>query len=193
VKEHAAAPARPTTPYVFVCYAHDERAAVVEQIAWLEGQGFTVWYDEAIEAGSRWSDDLARAVEGCAAFLYFLSPRSTSSRYCLDEVHFALECGRPIVPVEIVPVTLTPGLKLGLGGTHRLFMHRMEPGEFRRKLASGLRDAMTGAGTAHPLESRPAAPRTLPLEPAFAVGWRPVVFGIASALMAYIAMMVAAR
>ncbi len=191
--EHTAAPALPTTPYVFICYAHDERDTVVEQIDWLRSQGFTVWFDEAIEAGSRWSDDLARAVEGCSAFLYVLSPRSVSSRYCLDEVHFALECSRPIVPVEIAPVTLTPGLKLSIGGTHRLFMHKMEPDEFRRKLAKGLKDAMAGGSAAHPLEARPAAPRRLPLEPAFAVGWRPVVFGIASALMAYIAMMIAAR
>jgi len=191
--EHTAAPALPTTPYVFICYAHDERETVVAQIDWLRAQGFTVWFDEAIEAGSRWSDDLARAVEGCSAFLYFLSPRSVSSRYCLDEVHFALECSRPIVPVEIAPVTLTPGLKLSIGGTHRLFMHKMEPDEFRRKLAKGLKDAMAGGSAAHPLEARPAAPRRLPLEPAFAVGWRPVVFGIASALMAYIAMMIAAR
>jgi hypothetical protein len=191
--ELAAAPALPTTPYVFICYAHDERDSVVEQIDWLRSQGLTVWFDEAIEAGSRWSDDLARAVEGCSAFLYFLSPRSVSSRYCLDEVHFALECSRPIVPVEIAPVTLTPGLKLSLGGTHRLFMHKMEPDEFRRKLARGLKDAMAGGSAAHPLEVRPSAPRRLPLEPAFAVGWRPVVFGIASALMAYIAMMIAAR
>ena len=42
--------------------------------------------------------------------------------------------GRPIVPVEIAQVTLTPGLQLSLGGQHRLFMHRMEPAEFRRKL-----------------------------------------------------------
>ena len=191
--EHTAAPALPTTPYVFICYAHDERETVVEQIDWLRSQGFTVWFDEAIEAGSRWSDDLARAVEGCSAFLYFLSPRSVSSRYCLDEVHFALECSRPIVPVEIAPVTLTPGLKLSIGGTHRLFMHKMEPDEFRRKLAKGLKDAMAGGTAAHPLETRPALPRRLPLEPAFAVGWRPVVFGIASALMAYIAMMIAVR
>ena len=191
--EHTAAPALPTTPYVFICYAHDERETVVEQIDWLRSQGFTVWFDEAIEAGSRWSDDLARAVEGCSAFLYFLCPRSVSSRYCLDEVHFALECSRPIVPVEIAQVTLTPGLKLSLGGTHRLFMHKMEPGEFRRKLAKGLKDAMAGGSAAHPLEARPAAPRRLPLEPGFAVSWRPVVFGIASALMAYIAMMIAAR
>jgi hypothetical protein len=178
---------------VFVCYAHDERETVVAQIDWLRAQGFTVWFDEAIEAGSRWSDDLARAVEGCSAFLYFLSPRSVSSRYCLDEVHFALECSRPIVPVEMAPVTLTPGLKLSIGGTHRLFMHKMEPEEFRRKLAKGLKDAMSGSNAAHPLETRPVAPQRLPLEPAFAVGWRPVVFGIASALMAYIAMMIAAR
>ena len=191
--EHTAAPALPTTPYVFICYAHDERETVVAQIDWLRGQGFTVWFDEAIEAGSRWSDDLARAVEGCSAFLYFLSPRSVSSRYCLDEVHFALECSRPIVPVEIAQVTLTPGLKLSIGGTHRLFMHKMESEEFRRKLAKGLKDAMAGGSAAHPLETRPAAPRRLPLEPAFAVSWRPVVFGIASALMAYIAMMIAAR
>lgn len=191
--EHTAAPAPPTTPYVFVCYAHDERDSVIEQIDWLRSQGFTVWFDEVIEAGSRWSDDLARAVEGCAVFLYFLSPRSVSSRYCLDEVHFALECGRPIVPVEIAPVTLTPGLKLSIGGTHRLFMHRMKTDEFRRKLARGLKDAMAGAGAAHALEARPVQPRRLPLEPAFAVGWRPVVFGIAAALTAYIAMMIAAR
>ena len=137
MKEHASATVTPTGPYVFVCYAHDEREIVLEQIAWLRSQGFEVWFDEAIEAGSRWSEDLARAVDGCAVFLYFLSPRSTSSRYCLDEVHFALECGRPIVPVEIAPVTLTPGLKLSIGGTHRIFMHRMPAREFRVKLASG--------------------------------------------------------
>jgi hypothetical protein len=193
VTDHAATLAKPTSPYVFVCYAHDERDVVLEVAEWLRGQGFQIWYDEAIEAGSRWSDDLARAVDGCAAFLYFLSPRSVSSRYCLDEVHFALECSRPIVPVEISPVTLTPGLKLSIGGTHRLFMHRMEREEFRRKLVRGLQDAMAGAAAAHPLESRAPEVRRLPLEPMFAVNWRPFVFGIAAALAAFIAMMIAAR
>lgn len=191
--EHTAAPALPTTPYVFVCYAHDERDIVLEQIAWLRSQGIEVWYDEAIEAGSRWSEDLARAVDGCAAFLYFLSPRSVSSRYCLDEVHFALECGRPIVPVELAPVTLTPGLKLSIGGAHRLFMHRMEREDFRRKLASGLHDAMQGRTPTHPIESRAPTPHRLPFEPQAAVSWRPIVFGLFTALLVFVAMMIAAR
>lgn len=191
--EHAAAPELPDRPYVFVCYAHDEREIVLEQIEWLRRQGFTVWYDEAIAAGSRWSEDLARAVDGCAVFLYFLSPRSVSSRYCLDEVHFALECSRPIVPVEIEPVTLTPGLRLGIGGTHRIAMHRMAPGEFRRKLARGLHEVMQGRSTAHPIEHRPQATARLPFEPLALVGWRPLMFGVFAALAAFVAMMVVGR
>jgi hypothetical protein len=191
VKEHASATVTPTGPYVFVCYAHDERDIVLEQIAWLRGQGFQIWFDEAIEVGSRWSEDLARAVDGCAVFLYFLSPRSTSSRYCLDEVHFALECGRPIVPVEIAPVALTPGLKLSIGGTHRIFMHRMPAREFRLKLASGLRAAMHGEQAAHPIESRPRPP--LQAGAASAMNWRPAVLGISTALLVFIAMMVIGR
>ena len=193
--ELAAVPATPTGPYVFVCYAHDERTVVLEQIEWLRGDGFEVWYDEAIAGRAAAGAKTSRsAVDGCAAFLYFLSPRSVSSRYCLDEVHFALECGRPIVPVELTPVTLTPGLKLSLGGTHRLFMHRMDAAEFRRQLARGLRDAMQGRKAAHPIETRPAAePPRLPFEPRAAVSWRPVVFGVFTALLVFVAMMIAAR
>jgi hypothetical protein len=193
VKEHAAATETPTGPYVFVCYAHDEREIVLEQIDWLRSQGFEVWFDEAIEAGSRWSEDLARAVDGCAAFLYFLSPKSTSSRYCLDEVHFALECSRPIVPVEITPVTLTPGLKLSIGGTHRIFMHRMPAREFRLKLASGLRAAMQGEPAAHPIESRAAPLRAQPAGPVPAMNWRPAAVGVFTALVVFFAMLLLGR
>ena len=190
---HTAATPWPTGQYVFVCYAHDDASTVRAQIDWLKGEGFNVWFDEAIEVGSRWSDDLARAVEGCAAFLYFLSPRSVSSRHCLDEVHFALECNRPIVPVEIAPATLTPGLKLSLGGTHRLFMYEMERDDFRRKLARGLGEAIAGGAGPHVIEGRAARSRRLPLEPAFAVHWRPAVFGSAAAMAAYVAMMIVSR
>jgi hypothetical protein len=193
VKEHAAATETPTGPYVFVCYAHDEREIVLEQIDWLRSQGFEVWFDEAIEAGSRWSEDLARAVDGCAAFLYFLSPKSTCSRYCLDEVHFALECSRPIVPVEITPVTLTPGLKLSIGGTHRIFMHRMPIREFRLKLASGLRAAMQGEPAAHPIESRAAPLRAQPAGPVPAMNWRPAAVGVFTALVVFFAMLLLGR
>ena len=178
-------------PYVFVCYAHDQRDLVVREIEWLRSQGFEVWFDEAIEAGQRWSEDLAIAIEGCAALLLFMSPRSMSSRYCLDEIHFALECGRPIVPVEIEAVELTPGLRLSLGGTHRIFMHRMASEKFRPKLASGLRSAMEGGEPAGRTLAPPAAPRP-PGAGLLPIGnWRPAALGVFMALVAFIAMMAA--
>jgi hypothetical protein len=179
------------TPYVFVCYSHDQRETVREQIGWLRTQGFTIWYDEAIEAGSRWSEDLASAVDGCAAFLFFLCPRSVGSRHCLDEVHFALECGRPIVPVELAPVTLTPGLRLSIGGTHRIAMHQMPPREFRHKLLRGLREAVENQARPHPIETRgPDAAR----EPSAAqTSSRPALFGLFAALATFVAMLVVGR
>lgn len=175
--------------YLFVCYAHDQRDLVLREIEWLREQGFEVWFDEAIEAGQRWSEDLALAIEGCGAMLFFMSPRSLSSRYCLDEIHFALECGRPIVPVEVEPSELTPGLRLSLGGTHRIFMHLMSAGDFRAKLASGLQRAL--AGLPPPARGVPtsAARHAPPPGPLFSAQWRPAAFGVFAALLTFIAMM----
>lgn len=182
-----------TGPYLFVCYAHDQRDLVVREIDWLREQGFEVWFDEAIEAGQRWSEDLALAIEGCAAMLFFMSPRSLSSRYCLDEIHFALECDRPIVPVEVEPSELTPGLRLSLGGTHRIFMHRMSAEDFRSKLASGLQRALAGLPPPARGAFAPAANHAPPPGPVFPAHWRPVAFGVFAALVAFIAMMAAGR
>lgn len=178
-----------SAPYLFVCYAHDQRDLVVQEIGWLREQGFEVWFDEAIEAGQRWSEDLAIAIEGCGAMLFFMSPRSLSSRYCLDEIHFALECGRPIVPVEIEPSELTPGLRLSIGGTHRIFMHRMSAPDFRRKLASGLRSALAGRKPPGRGAAAAAANPASPPGPVFPEQWRPVACGVFAALVAFIAML----
>jgi hypothetical protein len=166
---------------------------VIDLVAWLRSKGFSVWFDENIEAGSRWSEDLARAVDGCAAFLYFMSPRSIASRYCLDEIHFALECGRPIVPVEVEPVTLTPGLRLSLGSTHRVFMYRMEAAEFRRKLASGLTATLEGGQAVHVPERGRAAGPVGGERPAAAWNWRAQLLGVFTALVIFVAMMLAGR
>ena len=181
----------PGEPYVFVCYAHPEREMVIDLVDWLRSQGFAVWLDENIEAGNRWSEELARAVDGCAAFLFFMSPRSIASRYCLDEIHFALECGRPIVPVEVEPVTLTPGLRLSLGSTHRIFMYRMDAEAFRRKLASGLGTALEGDQAGHALERRRATQPVGQGMPVAASNWRAPLVGVFTALAIFVAMMLA--
>jgi hypothetical protein len=77
-------------PYVFVCYAHEDSEAVFREIAWLNDYGVNVWYDEGISPGHEWSDELARAIQGCTKVFYFVTPNSVASEHCRRELNFAL-------------------------------------------------------------------------------------------------------
>lgn len=46
-------------PYIFVSYAHDDAALVYPEMVRLKNQGFHVWYDEGINPGSSWDDEVA--------------------------------------------------------------------------------------------------------------------------------------
>ena len=87
--------------FVFVCYAHGDADGVYPQITALREAGFNIWYDEGISPGSRWSDALARHIQRCSVFLYFVTPRSVQSDNCLREVSFALDQRCRIVAVHL--------------------------------------------------------------------------------------------
>ena len=46
-------------PYVFVCYAHTDRAEIYPELIRLRDAGVNVWYDEGISPGSEWTEELA--------------------------------------------------------------------------------------------------------------------------------------
>lgn len=62
-------------PYIFVSYAHKDSNHVLPIITSLQAQGFRVWYDAGIEAGTEWPEYIAGRLDGCAVFfgLYFRS------------------------------------------------------------------------------------------------------------------------
>ena len=102
-------------PYVHVCYAHDDSATVLGDIAWLARQGINVWYDEGIPAGSRWSDELAARRRQASLFLFFVSPNSVHSNHCVNEVNFVSDLDKPFVAVQIQDTILPDGMKLMIG------------------------------------------------------------------------------
>ena len=132
--------------HVFICYSHEDAAVVKEEALWLSRQGFTLWYDDNIAAGLAWSEELACAIADASAILYFLSSSSVSSAYRMDELHFAKDRGCPIVPIEMEPVTLSPGLHLTLGTKQFVKMDGMSRKDFRNKLASGLSAIVASGG-----------------------------------------------
>jgi len=126
-------------PYVFVSYAHDDAAAVYPEITRLKDQGFNIWYDEGISPGASWRDELALALTGCSAFLFYVTPRSVASGNCQREVNFCLSRERKILCVHLEETRLPIGLELSLSDTQAIMRAEHSDDDYRVKLADALR------------------------------------------------------
>ena len=125
-------------PYTFVSYAHRDHDAVFRDLNVLYRAGGRLWYDEGIDPGADWSDEVARALHDCTLFLVFLSPRAIESRNVRDEITFALNRQKPVVAVHLEAANLPPGLELRLNAVQALLRYRMDEAQYRQKLESAL-------------------------------------------------------
>ncbi len=121
-------------PYIFVSYSHDDDAAVFDEIRWLQDQGINVWYDEGINPGSRWSDQLAQSLADCSFFLYFCTPQSVKSRHCQNEVNLALDEDKPTLAVHLQVTELTRGLQLQLSSHQAILSYGLDEEAYRAKI-----------------------------------------------------------
>ena len=124
-------------PYIFVCYAHEDVDLVYPEIQWLQDQGFNIWYDEGIDPGSRWSDQLAESLADSSFFLYFCTPHSVKSRHCQNEINLALDADKPSLAVHLRETELTPGLQLQLSSHQAILRYEFSVEAYRAKLLTG--------------------------------------------------------
>ncbi len=135
-------------PYIFVSYAHEDSDVVFPEIQWLKGQGFNLWFDEGISPGSRWSEELASALENANLFLFFATSNSIDSKHCLDEVNLALDTGKHAIAVHLQETELTPGLRLRLSSHQAILKYELSEQDYQSKLLSGLGDHIEDTGNA---------------------------------------------
>ena len=83
-------------PYIFVSYAHANADSVYPLMTALHERGVRIWYDEGIEPGSKWRDELSSAIENADKVLFLASKRSVTSPNCEREIDFALSLGVPV-------------------------------------------------------------------------------------------------
>jgi hypothetical protein len=114
-------PAKPRTEIeshdVFVSYAHDDEQRILPILEQLRASGIQTWRDaEAIRPGKQYDEVIAQAIMGCRLFVVFISHASTKSSFVNDEVNFALNEKKTIIPLLIDPdVQLPPRLRLRMG------------------------------------------------------------------------------
>lgn len=85
---------------IFFSYSRDDSVFVLKLAQELRDAGADAWLDQLdIKPGSRWDKSIENALDASKILLVVLSKTSVASHNVMDEVSYALEEGKKIVPV----------------------------------------------------------------------------------------------
>ena len=116
-------------PYIFVSYAHKNSDIVFGHLTRLRNEGFRIWYDEGIDPGADWSDEIASSLVNAEVFLVFISEAAIASQNVRKEIVFALGHKKHMVCVHVDETDLPLGLKMQLGNIQALLESRFHDKE----------------------------------------------------------------
>jgi hypothetical protein len=105
---------------------------------------YRVWYDEGIEPGNEWPEEVGRALTACRLFVVFMSPEAIESRNVRNEINMATSENKAIMVVFLQPTGLSEGMKLQLGTVQFLNRYEMTETEFTAKLEQVLPSELRG-------------------------------------------------
>ncbi|MEE9253695.1 MAG: TIR domain-containing protein [Pseudomonadales bacterium] len=138
-------------PYVFVSYSHVDADVVYPELRWLKQQGFNIWYDEGISAGTEWRQELAQAIQNCALLLFYVSPRSVNSPHCIRELNFALDEGKPYLAIHLEPTELPAAVRMSISGQQGVVKHALSNAQYLERLPAALRTVISGETSWQPI------------------------------------------
>ena len=121
-------------PYIFVSYSHKDASAVFPELTRLKGQGFNIWYDEGIEAGTEWREEIGKAILNARVFLYFVSQEGVQSANCRKEVGLADKQQTPTIAIHLEYTELPAGLDLTLSDHQAILKYETPKEEYQQKL-----------------------------------------------------------
>lgn len=89
---------------LFLSYSHKDTDKAARLADLLAQGGHAVFWDDALQAGRQWRDQLAQEIEAADGLVYALSPDAVASAWCQFEFTHAIRHGKTIIPVKIVPM-----------------------------------------------------------------------------------------
>ena len=120
---------------IFFSYSRFDSPFALKLASDLREAGANIWIDQIdIPAGNHWDAAVEKALDNSATVLVILSPTSIVSPNVMDEVSFALESGKRIIPVMFVEC-LTP-----------FRLRRLQRVDFTREYSAGLNQLLHSLG-----------------------------------------------
>src|SRR5687768_15124712 len=85
---------------IFISYSHHDLDFATRLAQALEKASYEVWFDRTdIKTGSRWDDEIVKGLDASQVFLVLLSNTSTASQNVKDEIGYAIDHNKRILPI----------------------------------------------------------------------------------------------
>lgn len=86
----------------FLSYSRSDERFALRLAKDLRAQGIAMWVDQLdIRPSEHWDRAIERAVRDCRGMVVILSPRSVESDNVADEISYAIDSGKSVLPVMI--------------------------------------------------------------------------------------------
>lgn len=61
-------PYRGNQPYIFISYSHKNMDTALSIVDRLQKDGYRIWYDEGIDPGTEWDENIADHIDNCTIY-----------------------------------------------------------------------------------------------------------------------------
>lgn len=122
-------------PYIFVSYSHKDSNFTISIINRLKKEGYHVWYDDGIDPGTEWDENIANHIENCSYFVAVISNNYLQSDNCKDELNYSRDLNKNRLLVYIEECTLPSGMAMRLNRLQSIHKYKYKAEEdFYKKL-----------------------------------------------------------
>ena len=90
-----------SNPFIFISYSHSDTKRIYPILKRINEENYRFWYDDAMEVGEDFREELRAKIERCSAIMLFISRAAMESKYCGMEIITAYKYGRKIYPVYL--------------------------------------------------------------------------------------------
>lgn len=158
---------------IFISYSRNDTEYVSSLAAALRNDGFDVWFDKNIRAGSDWDDTLEAELKKADAIVLVLSKSSVASENVKDEMSYVLNLGKIINPIKIEECDVP----MRLARKQFVDFTIMGPEEGYIRLVKDIRNNLNDPDPKPPKPPTPSKPKVTPSEPRRRSSIKPYIIG----------------
>jgi len=85
---------------IFISYSSMDKALCENIIGFLEDLDHTVWADQSLKSGQEWWNEILQEIRQAEVFITLLSKNYDSSGACDQELHYATELNKVVLPIR---------------------------------------------------------------------------------------------